>query len=89
VKQNTAGVMGFFDVEAGAMKAMAAIFRSERRFRAVQRLGRVAESPIAGKDGWIRWLPGMLGGWTQVRDLQEMPKETFRDWWEKRGKNGN
>jgi L-lactate dehydrogenase complex protein LldF len=31
----------------------------------------------------------MLGGWTQVRDLQEMPKETFRDWWEKRGKNGN
>jgi L-lactate dehydrogenase complex protein LldF len=31
----------------------------------------------------------MLGGWTQMRDLQEMPKETFRDWWEKRGGNGN
>jgi len=89
VKQNTAGVTGFFDVEAGAMKAMAMIFRSERRFRAAQRMGRVAESPIAGKDGWIRWLPGLLGGWTQVRDLQEMPKETFRDWWEKRGGNGN
>ena len=89
VKQNTAGVAGFFDVEAGAMKAMAMIFRSERRFRAAQRLGRVAESPIAGKDGWIRWLPGLLGGWTQVRDLQEMPKETFRDWWERRGQNGN
>jgi L-lactate dehydrogenase complex protein LldF len=89
VKQNTAGVAGFFDVEAGAMKAMAAIFRSERRFRAVQRLGRVAESPLVRKDGWIGWLPGMLGGWTQVRDLQEMPKETFRDWWERRPKNGN
>src|ERR1700761_3848977 len=88
VKQNTAGVAGFFDVEAGAMKAMAVIFRSERRFRAAQRLGRVAESPLVGKDGWIGWLPGMLGGWTQVRDLQEMPKETFRDWWEKRGTNG-
>jgi L-lactate dehydrogenase complex protein LldF len=89
VKQNTSGVGGLFDVEAGAMKAMAMIFRSERRFRAAQRMGRVAESSVAGKDGWIRWLPGMLGGWTQVRDLQEMPKETFRDWWERRGKNGN
>jgi L-lactate dehydrogenase complex protein LldF len=75
--------------EALAMRTMGLIFRSERRFRAAQRLGRVAESPLAGKDGWIGWLPGQLGGWTQARDLQEMPKETFRDWWEKRGKNGN
>jgi len=52
-------------------------------------LGRAAASPLVRKDGWIGWLPGMLGGWTQVRDLQEMPKETFRDWWEKRGGNGN
>jgi L-lactate dehydrogenase complex protein LldF len=89
VKQNSAGLSGFFDVEAGAMKAMAMIFRSERRFRAAQRLGRAAESPLVRKDGWIGWLPGLLGGWTQVRDLQEMPKETFRDWWEKRGANGN
>jgi len=93
VKQNTAGIAGLFDVEAGAMKAMAMIFRSERRFRAAQRLGRMAETPLVRKDGrgvgWIGWLPGMLGGWTQVRDLQEMPKETFRDWWEKRRTNGN
>src|ERR1700722_8126155 len=71
VLQNTAGVSGFFDVEAGAMKAMAMIFRSERRFRAAQRLGRVAESPLVRKDergeGWIGWLPGLLGGWTQAR----------------------
>jgi L-lactate dehydrogenase complex protein LldF len=93
VKQNTAGIAGLFDVEAGAMKAMAMIFKSERRFRAAQRLGRMAETPLARKDGrgvgWISWLPGMLGGWTQVRDLQEMPEETFRDWWEKRRTNGN
>ncbi|HUZ97316.1 MAG TPA: LutB/LldF family L-lactate oxidation iron-sulfur protein [Edaphobacter sp.] len=93
VKQNTAGVAGLFDVEAGAMKAMAMIFKSERRFRAAQRLGRMAETPLVRKDGrgvgWIGWLPGMLGGWTQVRDLQEMPEETFRDWWEKRRRNGN
>ncbi len=75
------------------MKTAGAIFRSERRFRAAQRLGRFAETPLVRKDGngegWIGWLPGLLGGWTQVRDLKEMPKETFRDWWEKRGSRGN
>ena len=78
-------------LEALAMKAMGMIFRSERRFRAAQRMGRMAEAPLVRKDGqsgWIGWLPGLLGGWTQVRDLQEMPKETFREWWEKRGAHG-
>jgi L-lactate dehydrogenase complex protein LldF len=79
VKQN-----GLMNPEALAMRAMGIIFKSERRFRAAQRMGRVAESPLVRKDGWIGWLPGILGGWTQVRDLQSMPKETFRDWWEKR-----
>jgi L-lactate dehydrogenase complex protein LldF len=88
VLQNTAGIAGIFDVEAGAMKAMAAVFRSERRFRAAQRLARMAERPLVGSDGWIDWLPGLLGGWTQVRDLRAMPRQTFRDWWEKRGTDG-
>jgi L-lactate dehydrogenase complex protein LldF len=92
---------GWYAPESLAMKAVASVFRSERRFRAAQRLGRIAESPLVksekqkfsivgqhetNKPGWIGWLPGMLGGWTDTRDLQEMPKETFRDWWEKRGK---
>ena len=81
---------GWADPEALAMKAMGLIFRSERRFRAAQRLGRIAEMPLVRKDGrgdgWIGWLPGLLGGWTQVRDLQAMPSETFRDWWSKREK---
>jgi L-lactate dehydrogenase complex protein LldF len=47
----------------------------------------MAQGPLTGKDGWIGWLPGFFGGWTQVRDLHEMPAETFRDWWEKRGKS--
>jgi L-lactate dehydrogenase complex protein LldF len=84
---------GIFNAEALAMRTMGMIFTSERRFRAAQRLGRIAESPLVRKDGqgqgWIGWLPGLLGGWTQVRDLQSMPTETFRDWWEKRGSNGN
>jgi L-lactate dehydrogenase complex protein LldF len=50
----------------------------------------VAELPLSRKDGegvgWIEWMPGMLGGWTQVRDLQVMPKQTFREWFEEREK---
>jgi L-lactate dehydrogenase complex protein LldF len=84
VKQN-----GMLNTEALAMRAMGMIFRSESRFRAAQRMGRMAEAPLVRKDGrgegWIGWLPGLLGGWTQVRDLQAMPEETFREWWEKRG----
>lgn len=76
-------------VESLAMKTMGMIFRSESRFRAAQRMGRMAEAPLVRKDGqgegWIGWLPGLLGGWTQVRDLQAMPKETFREWFEGRG----
>jgi L-lactate dehydrogenase complex protein LldF len=74
--------------EAIAMRAIGSIFRSERRFRAAQRLGRIAESPLVRRDGrgegWIGWLPGLLGGWTLVRDLQAMPRQTFREWFETR-----
>jgi L-lactate dehydrogenase complex protein LldF len=89
VKQQTEGLRVLANPEAIAMRAMAMIFRSEGRFRAAQRLGRMAETPLVRKDGqgegWIGWLPGLLGGWTKVRDLREMPKQTFREWFEKRG----
>jgi L-lactate dehydrogenase complex protein LldF len=32
-------------------------------------------------------MPGVLGGWTAVRDLRRMPKQTFREWWEQRGES--
>ena len=70
--------------EVLAMKVVGRIFRNERLFRAAQRFGRAAERPLVNKEGWIDWLPGMFGGWTKARDLKEMPKETFREWWEKR-----
>jgi L-lactate dehydrogenase complex protein LldF len=74
---------GPFTAENAAMKLMANLFRSETRFRAAQRLGRM-DSVLANKQGWLTWLPGYLGGWTQVRDLKQMPKQTFREWFEKR-----
>ena len=59
---------GLMSAEALAMQTMGMIFRSERRFRAAQRLGRVAESPLVGKDGvdWVAagacWVAGRRRG---------------------------
>src|SRR6202789_3169441 len=78
---------GWYAPEAMAMKAMASVFRSEQQFRAAQRLARMAQQPLAKKDlpivgqdseaGWIKWLPGIFGGWTQARDLRTIPPESF------------
>ncbi len=91
IAKKSAGLKILANPEAIAMAAAAMIFRNERRFRAAQRLGRMAGTPLVHKDGggegWISWLPGMLGGWTQVRDLQAMPKQTFRQWWAERDRN--
>ena len=97
VERKTAGLGFLTSPEAIAMKTMSYIFQSESRFRAAQRLGRMAESPLTHKDGsgerWISWLPGFAGGWTQVRDLRSMPKQSFREWFEQRdqqrGTHGN
>jgi L-lactate dehydrogenase complex protein LldF len=93
VQQQTAGLKLLANPEAMALKSAALIFRSERRFRAAQRLGRMAEWPLVHKEGqgegWIGWLPGLLGGWTQVRDLREMPRQTFREWFEARENSGS
>src|ERR1700761_3019072 len=82
--------LGALRPEALAMKTMSRIFQSESRFRAAQRLARTADRLLARKDhkgkGWIHWLPGILGGWTQSRDLQALPAQTFREWWEQRSR---
>jgi L-lactate dehydrogenase complex protein LldF len=90
VVQQSGGLKVLANPEVMALKAAGAVFRSEPLFRAAQKMGRIAELPLSRKDGegngWIDWMPGMLGGWTQVRDLQVMPKQTFREWFEEREK---
>ena len=38
---------------------------------------------ITGKKHKISKLPGIVGGWTDYRDIPEPPKESFRNWWKK------
>ncbi len=58
--------------ERMAMRAVAWLFSGPRRFRAAQRLGRLAQ-PIAAR--------GPLRAWTRTRDLRRIPAETFIAWW--------
>ena len=38
---------------------------------------------IAGRKHKITAVPGIVGGWTEYRDIPEPPKESFRNWWKK------
>jgi L-lactate dehydrogenase complex protein LldF len=76
------------DPEAVAMRAMQWIFLNHKRLKLAQRMGRIAQRPFIRASGWIEWLPGMLGGWTQTRDLQPLPQQSFREWFEKRAASG-
>jgi L-lactate dehydrogenase complex protein LldF len=63
--------------ERTAMRGLARVFASARRFRLAQRLARVGDRPA-------RALPGPLATWTRTRDLRPLPRETFREWWSHR-----
>lgn len=71
--------------ERTAMKAASFAFASERRLGIAQKVARIGQGPFE-HDGSIRNLPGMLAGWSAVRDLAPVPRESFREWWAKREK---
>jgi len=66
---------GRVSAERAAMGAMAAVFASRKRYERAQRLARLGRGPLAS---------AALPGWTRMRDLPEVPRETFRDWWRSR-----
>jgi L-lactate dehydrogenase complex protein LldF len=68
------------------MQAAAFAFASGDRLELAQLLGRMGQKPFLSASGYIEYLPFMLSGWTQTRDLAPMPDETFRAWWSKREK---
>jgi L-lactate dehydrogenase complex protein LldF len=73
--------------EAVAMRQLADIFASPKRYEQAQRLGRLGQR-LCMHGGVIDHLPGMLAGWTTARDLVPIPKQSFRDWWREREKGG-
>ncbi|MEA2383802.1 MAG: L-lactate dehydrogenase complex protein LldF [Solirubrobacteraceae bacterium] len=66
--------------EKAAMKTVARVFGSRRRYEIAQKLARLQRGPLAflGQNA-----PG-LGAWTQARDLPDVPEQTFREWWRSR-----
>jgi L-lactate dehydrogenase complex protein LldF len=56
-----------------------------RLYRAGARLFRRLSGLLA-REGWIRKLPGLAGGWTRSRDLKAPAPESFQDLWRRRGR---
>jgi L-lactate dehydrogenase complex protein LldF len=71
------------EAEHIAMRALARVFASRRLYEAAQRAGRIGQFPFA-RGHKIHRLPGPLNGWTAARDLDVVPPQSFRDWWQTR-----
>ena len=56
---------------------------SSGKMMAVAERGLPMSRLITGKKHKISKLPGIVGGWTEYRDIPEPPKESFRNWWRK------
>jgi L-lactate dehydrogenase complex protein LldF len=66
-----------FDPERLAMSALARVLASRSRYERAQRLARGGNGPLGR-------MPGPLSAWTTMRELPEVPEQTFRDWWRER-----
>jgi len=62
------------DPERAAMKAVAIAFSTRARYELAQRSAKLTR---------VMQPPGM-GGWTQSRELPDVPAQTFREWWRER-----
>jgi L-lactate dehydrogenase complex protein LldF len=70
-------------VEQLAMRAAAFALAGPRRLAAAQGFARIAQKPFLS-EGVLKNLPGMLSGWSSVRDLMTVPEQSFREWWRDR-----
>ena len=83
VRQKKHTLLGRMDPEGAAMKMVAYAFGNRSRYERVQKLAQVGQLPFV-HHGVIEQLPGPLAGWTALRDLQSIPQQSFREWWQAR-----
>ncbi|SFO50191.1 lactate utilization protein [Actinomadura madurae] len=62
------------------MRGLAWTMGDPRRHEAALRRG-ARWARLLSRGGRIRRLPGLLGAWTEARDLPAPPAESFRAWW--------
>jgi L-lactate dehydrogenase complex protein LldF len=86
-KQTSEGIKGKLDPEAVGMRLLSQVFRSPTRYEQAQKLARIGQIPFARK-GVIERLPPPFNVWTTMRDLQAVPRQTFREWWRDRQRLG-
>jgi len=82
-KQEHGGLRAALDPENAAFKTLAKVFASRMAYEQAQQLAKIGQLPL-NCDGYITWLPGMLAGWTAMRDMPAIPQQTFREWWRER-----
>jgi L-lactate dehydrogenase complex protein LldF len=88
VREDQSGLAGKLSPENVAMTIAAKVFLSEKRYRAAQRLARAGQL-LFKRDGQLTNLPGLAGGWTKYRDLRAVPRQSFREWFEQRGRGAS
>jgi L-lactate dehydrogenase complex protein LldF len=66
-----------------AMKTAAFTLANGGRLSVAQKMGRFLQK-LFEQDGKLADLPGILGGWTEFRDLERIPDQSFREWWAER-----
>ena len=83
VREDQSTFLGRMHPENIAMQAMAFVFSSSGLMTTAEVIARFGQFPLV-HNGTITYLPGMLSGWTDTRDLMPIPKQSFRQWWKER-----
>jgi L-lactate dehydrogenase complex protein LldF len=81
VREKQRSMRGRLGPENVTMQAMARVFGDRRRYELAQRLAWRGQRPLRHGDA-ISWLPPPLSGWTAMRDVKPVPRQTFRQWWQ-------
>lgn len=58
-------------------------------YRLAIRLVRFGLRSMADREGWIRWAPGPLAGWTKMRDFPLPARRSFLKRWDEEKKERN